>query len=322
MDAAQKIPLTVIGGFLGAGKTTLLNYWLHHARGVRMAVLVNDFGAINLDAELIARSHGDTIALTNGCVCCQVGNDLASAFIRVLDTKPPFEAIVIETSGVSDPWRVAEMGLGVPELFLDGVIVMVDAGAILQQAGDPLLADTLERQLRSADFIIANHCDQATEDERAKMRAWLAKEAPGVSCYETSNAVVPLEMLTSLALKRGGAAPRGHAEAVVPAHVHLHDDPHHDSQFDHWECQPITPLKYESLHAWIASPPAGVLRLKGIVPTVAADATLGWYEIQFAGRRGSMKRAAAPSQGAEVVAIGLRGQLPTRELDAAFSANS
>lgn len=316
---AQRIPLTVIGGFLGAGKTTLLNYWLRNARGVRMAVLVNDFGAINLDAEMIAQSHGDTIALTNGCVCCQVGNDLANAFIQVLEAKPPFEAIVIETSGVSDPWRVAELGLGVPELSLDGVIVMVDVGAILQQAGDPLLADTLERQLQSADFIIANHCDQATDEERAKMRSWLAGEVPGVPCHETSNAEVPLEMLTSLTLRRGGA-PRGNTEAVQPAHVH--DDPRHGSQFDHWECTPVAPLKHEVLRAWIASPPAGVLRLKGIVQTVAADATLGWYEIQFAGRHGSMKRAAAPLQGAEVVAIGLSGQLPTRELDAAFSAKS
>jgi G3E family GTPase len=176
--------------------------------------------------------------------------------------------------------------------------------------------------LRSADFIIANHCDQATDEERAGMRSWLAREVPGVPCHETSNAEVPLELLTSLALKRDGGAPRGNAESLQPAHVHLHDDPHHGSQFDHWECAPVAPLQHEALRAWIASPPAGVLRLKGIVPTVAAGAMLGWYEIQFAGRRGSMKRAAAPSQGAEVVAIGLSGQLPIRELDAAFSANS
>lgn len=319
MAAVQKIPLTVIGGFLGAGKTTLLNHWLRNVRDVRMAVLVNDFGAINLDAEMIARSHGDTVALTNGCVCCEVGNDLAGAFIRVLDAKPPFEAVVIETSGVSDPWRVAEMGLGVPELFLDGVIVMVDAGAVLQQARDPLLADTLERQMASADFIIANHCDQATDDERAQMRAWLANHAPGVAVHETSNAKVPLELLTSLALKRSGAAPRGQAKALEPAHEHLHDDPHHDLQFDRWACEPSAPLRYDALRAWVASPPAGVLRFKGVVQAVAADGGRGWYNVQVAGRHGSVRRAATPSHGAEVVAIGLRGQLPTDELDAVFA---
>src|SRR3954471_19324116 len=71
----KRLPLTVIGGFLGAGKTTLLNRWLREANGLRMAVLVNDFGALNIDAELIAATHGDTTALTNGCVCCQIGDD-------------------------------------------------------------------------------------------------------------------------------------------------------------------------------------------------------------------------------------------------------
>ncbi|WP_343231026.1 GTP-binding protein [Variovorax sp. WS11] len=73
----QRLPLTVIGGFLGAGKTTLVNRWLREAEGKRIAVLVNDFGALNIDAALIVGASGDTIALTNGCVCCQIGDDLS-----------------------------------------------------------------------------------------------------------------------------------------------------------------------------------------------------------------------------------------------------
>ena len=83
--ARPPLPLTVIGGFLGAGKTTLLNRWLREAGGRRLAVLVNDFGAINLDAERIASSAGDVIALTNGCVCCQIGDDLGAAWTLKLD---------------------------------------------------------------------------------------------------------------------------------------------------------------------------------------------------------------------------------------------
>lgn len=99
----QRLPFTVIGGFLGAGKTTLLNHWLRHADGQRLAVLVNDFGALNIDAGLIKAHSGDTIALTNGCVCCQIGDDLSMALIGVLQQRERFDAVVVEASGVSDP---------------------------------------------------------------------------------------------------------------------------------------------------------------------------------------------------------------------------
>ncbi len=118
-----RIPFSVIGGFLGAGKTTLLNHWLRHAQGQRLALLVNDFGAINIDADLIEAHAGDTIALTNGCVCCQIGDDLSLALLRVLDSARRFDAVIVEASGVADPGRIAQLGRADPRLRLDAVIV-------------------------------------------------------------------------------------------------------------------------------------------------------------------------------------------------------
>ena len=97
------IPVTIIGGFLGAGKTTLLNYILSENHGVRAAVLVNDFGAINIDAKLVVGVEGETVTLANGCVCCTIRDDLVGACLGLLQRDEPPEHLLIELSGVSDP---------------------------------------------------------------------------------------------------------------------------------------------------------------------------------------------------------------------------
>ena len=163
--------LTVIGGFLGAGKTTLLNSWLRAAQGERIAVLVNDFGELNIDAELITSVNGNAIALSNGCVCCQIGDDLSRALMQVMSSNVPFDAIVVEASGVSDPWRIAQLALAEPVLSLGGVIVLVDAAALLGHLADPLLTDTMERQLQAADLIIVNKTDLVSADALACVHA-------------------------------------------------------------------------------------------------------------------------------------------------------
>jgi G3E family GTPase len=299
----QRLAFTVIGGFLGAGKTTLLNHWLRHAGGQRLAVLVNDFGALNIDADLIADHGGDTIALTNGCVCCQIGDDLSMALIGVLQQRGRFDAVVVEASGVSDPWRIAQLGLADPALALDGVIVAVDAGALLCQAADPLLADTLPRQVARADLVIINKTDLADAPTLERVHGWMAGHAPSAQRCEAHEARVPVELLSGAALLRG--AREAAWGAGMPRHAH-------GLQFDTWACQPAGVLSGPGLQAWLEAMPPGVLRLKGVVQTGPGQ----WSELQFAGRSGRLRAAPAPQGGPAIVAIGLAGKLPVRALEA------
>ncbi|MEX0741556.1 MAG: GTP-binding protein, partial [Phycisphaeraceae bacterium] len=165
MTAREAIPLTVIGGYLGAGKTTLLNQLLRHNAGRRLAVVVNDFGSINIDAALIAQHDGETMSLANGCICCSLANGFLTVLTQLKDRPDPPEHIIVEASGVADPLKIAQYG-HLPGFCLDGVIVLADAETVRRRSRDKYVGRTVIRQLRGADLLVLTKPDLVTDDDR------------------------------------------------------------------------------------------------------------------------------------------------------------
>jgi G3E family GTPase len=288
------IPLTVIGGFLGAGKTTVVNHLLRTATR-RYGVLVNDFGAIAIDAALIASRDGDTIALTNGCVCCGMSGDLGDGLVRLAARRPEIEHVIVEASGVSDPWRVAELALVEPGFSLEPIVVVADAAALQHQLHDRWVSDTVRGQLLTAEVIVLNKADGAEFLQRA--RTAIGAIRPEAKLIETQHGIV------SDAVLRFAASPRGrfHADAV-PEHA-----------FRTWHCVPAGPFDRDGLRALLSGLPASVLRVKGFC-TLGPEAAP--HLLQFASGQWALSQVRPVAPG--LVVIGTPAMPDGNELAALF----
>lgn len=176
--AAAPRPLVVIGGYLGAGKTTLVNRLLREAAatGRRIAVLVNDFGEVSIDADLVVGAEGGVLALAGGCVCCSFGADLVGALGQMAAREPPPDVLLVETSGVGLPAAVARTAALAPGVRVDSLVVLADATAVRAQAADRYVGDTVRQQLREADLVLLGKTDLAGPGEPEAVQAWLREE--------------------------------------------------------------------------------------------------------------------------------------------------
>jgi G3E family GTPase len=187
-------PLTILGGYLGAGKTTLLNHLLRQAAGRRIAVIVNDFGEINIDADLIENRTADTLSIAGGCVCCSFGDDLIETLQSLCDRPEALDHIVIETSGVTLPRPLRASLSLLPGLRVVGTVILADAQAVRQQATDRHVGDTVRQQLQAADLLLISKIDQVPTDALAELRSWVGTQT-GAPIIPVLHGEVPLEIV-------------------------------------------------------------------------------------------------------------------------------
>lgn len=303
------VPVTVIAGYLGAGKTTMINELLAHDHGMRLAVLVNDFGAVNIDAALIADHDGQTISLKNGCVCCSIADELGDALDRVLALEPAPDQIIIEASGVADPANVAAYGQGWPGCRLDAVVVLADAETVQAKSRDQFVGELVTRQLRRADIVVATKCDLVTQAGLAAVTGWLAETAPGAP------------ILTRCA---GQLEPELLLETAQPVDRLSRQQPHTgngtaEPAFDSAVVEVDGTLDRDQAEAALQDWPDSVLRVKGVLRFNGAAS--GLHIVQRVGRRWNIEPAPNgfnSDHTGKLVVVGLPGTLHRRDLTASL----
>lgn len=194
-DQGRLIPVTIIGGYLGSGKTTLVNHLLRNVDGKRLAIMVNEFGDLPIDAELIEAEGDDLISLSGGCVCCSYGSGLIEAFVKLKDLSPRPDQIILEASGVAIPSSISATLTLLEDYHLDAVIGLVDAVHIQSQLSDRYLSDTIARQLEDADLLLLNKVDLVGEELLSNLIDWLTGKVDKTPIVQTRHAEVPLDLL-------------------------------------------------------------------------------------------------------------------------------
>ncbi|TAE55449.1 MAG: GTP-binding protein [Nostocales cyanobacterium] len=225
----QGLPVTIITGFLGSGKTTLLNHILTNQQGVKTAVLVNEFGEIGIDNELVVSTDDNMVELSNGCICCTINNDLIDAVYQVLEREEKLDYLVVETTGLADPLPVAMTFLG-SELRdltrLDSIITVVDAA---NYSLDLFNSQAALSQITYGDVILLNKTDLVDEPTLQNLEKKINDVKEGSRIIRTKNSQVPLALILSVGLFESDK----YFDAERDKHEH-HDHDHHDH--DHSTC--------------------------------------------------------------------------------------
>jgi len=323
-DQGAAIPITILTGFLGAGKTTLMNRILNDTHGLQIAVLVNDFGSINIDAELIVGVEDDMISLANGCVCCQIREDLLETVEELINRPEKVEYILLEASGVADPAGIVATfkSFKYRDLIrLDSITCVIDADQILDHQEYEHLTQLKLRQIGLADMVILNKVELAGAEKVAQVYRWIDHHFNNIRIVETNFCDVPYEILM-------GVGRYDPAQLFLKQDALSHvNEPEQDSDqnqghgFRKWSYETDRPMSLEAVSQMAKKLPGGIYRCKGVVFSLEAPERRA--VLQVVGRRSDV--ALYEDWGddkplTQIVAIGTPDSIDEAGLTALFEA--
>jgi G3E family GTPase len=257
--SVKGIPITIIGGDLGCGKTTLLNSLLHGKHGLRLAVIINDFGSINIDSQLIEWQNNEIIIIPGGCICRSLGDNFSQILTELVNRSSPPEHIILEASSLSDPAKIYRYAMAIPGLRPGGIIILADAKTIQKRSTNRFFGATVTNQLKMADLLILNKINLVKEEQCVAIRAWLQGKVPKARFVETNYAIVP-DFITL------GLEPQKWSKTVTSDLSLLdHDHYYHTDIYETWSYVSKDPLSGEAISSLMNVLPLNILRAKGVL---------------------------------------------------------